>query len=122
VLTQVRLLTGVGRFRELSYIIDILVSHDEFETLLSKNAEKVTHYLTPTLYITLQEEQFKTALLDYLKKYHNSDSEKLRMVAGKFMMHREQAKAIEEQAKMLVKSLRRKTLGECDQGNTRRFT
>ena len=67
--------------------------------------------------MTFQEEQFKTALLDYLKKYHNSDSEKLRMVAGKFMMHREQAKAIEEQAKMLIKSLRKKTLGEYNYGD-----
>jgi len=66
----------------------------------------------PPLYMILQEEQFKTALLDYLKKYNNSDSEKLRMVAGKFMMHREQAKAIEEQAKRLVKSLKRRTLGQ----------
>lgn len=37
-----RLLTGIGRFREMSYIIDILVYNHEFETLLSKNAEKVT--------------------------------------------------------------------------------
>jgi len=38
---QVRLLTGIGRFREMSYIIDVMVYNDEFETLLSKNAEKV---------------------------------------------------------------------------------
>ena len=34
------------------------------------------------------------------------------MVAGKFLMYREQAKAIEEQAKSLVKSLKKKKLGE----------
>lgn len=34
------------------------------------------------------------------------------MVAGKFLMHREQAKAIEEQARSLVKSLKRKKLGK----------
>ena len=62
-------------------------------------------------YLSLKEEQFKTALLDYLKKYHNTDGEKLRMVAGKFLMYREQAKAIEEQARSLVKSLKRKKLG-----------
>ena len=36
-----KLLTGIRRFREMSYIIDILVYNDEFETLLSKNVEKV---------------------------------------------------------------------------------
>lgn len=95
---MVRLLTGIRRFREMSYIIDILVYNNEFETLLSKNVEK--------------EEQFKTALLDYLKKYHSNDTDKLRMVAGKFLMHREQAKAIEEQAKLLVRSLKKRKLGE----------
>lgn len=34
------------------------------------------------------------------------------MVAGKFLMYREQAKAIEEQARSLVRSLKRKKLGE----------
>ena len=108
-----RLLTGIGRFREMNYIIDILVYNHKFETLLSKNAEKVINEMFSILLslILLQEEQFKTALLDYLKKYHTNDSEKLQMVAGKFLMYREQAKAIEEQARLLVKSLRRRKLG-----------
>ena len=38
---KVRLLTGIRRFREMGYIIDILVCNNEFETLLSKNVEKV---------------------------------------------------------------------------------
>lgn len=64
------------------------------------------------MHLSAKEEQFKTALLDYLKKYHSTDTEKLRMVAGKFMMYREQGKAIEGQARSLVKSLRRRKLGE----------
>ena len=39
---KVKLLTGIRRFREMSYIIDILVYNDEFETLLSKNVDKVS--------------------------------------------------------------------------------
>ena len=43
-----KLLTGIKRFREMSYIIDILVYNDEFETLLSKNVEKVNILLGVT--------------------------------------------------------------------------
>ena len=38
-----RLLIGIGRFKEMSYIIGLLMQHDEFESLLSyKGTEKVT--------------------------------------------------------------------------------
>ena len=37
-----RLLIGIGRFKEMSYIIGLLMQHDEFESLLSdKGTEKV---------------------------------------------------------------------------------
>ena len=42
-----RLLIGIGRFKEMSYIIGLLMQHDEFESLLSyKGTEKVTKIYT----------------------------------------------------------------------------
>ncbi len=41
---QVRLLTGIGRFHEMSYIIAQLLENDEFESLLHKGVEKVCGY------------------------------------------------------------------------------
>ena len=42
-LLQVRLLTGVGRFNEMSYIFDTLFEHEYFELLCRKGIEKVTY-------------------------------------------------------------------------------
>ena len=38
---QVRLLTGIGRFHEMSYIIGLLLEYDEFESLVHTGVEKV---------------------------------------------------------------------------------
>ena len=38
---QVRLLTGIGRFHEMSYIIGLLLECDEFESLVHAGVEKV---------------------------------------------------------------------------------
>lgn len=44
-LSQVRLLIGIARFKEMSYIIGLLMKHDEFESLIMyKGTEKVTIY------------------------------------------------------------------------------
>ena len=40
-LSQVRLLTGVGRFHEMGYIIQLLLECDEFESLVHPEVEKV---------------------------------------------------------------------------------
>ena len=39
---KVRLLTGIGRFHEMSYIIRILLKYDEFESLVHTGVEKVS--------------------------------------------------------------------------------
>ena len=39
---QVRLLTGVGRFNEMSYIFDTLFEHEHFELLCRRGIDKVT--------------------------------------------------------------------------------
>ena len=40
---QVRLLTGIGRFYEMAYILQILMENDQFESLLHTGLEKVDH-------------------------------------------------------------------------------
>ena len=49
--------------------------------------------------------------MEYLKRYHTGDTEKCQMVALKFGMFRELAKAQEEQAKRDMKKIRPKLLG-----------
>jgi spatacsin len=41
---QTRLLTGVGRYNEMTYIFDALQQNHQFELLLGKGKEKVTLY------------------------------------------------------------------------------
>ncbi|KAL4227664.1 Spastic paraplegia 11 (autosomal recessive) [Mactra antiquata] len=89
-----RLLTGVGRYNEMTYIFDALQQNHKFELLLGKGKEKET--------------KLKTAILDYLKRYHPSDTETYTMVALKFMMYREIAQLLEDNANKILESLQRK--------------
>ena len=41
VCVQVRLLTGIGRFYEMDYILQLLMENDQFESLLHTGLEKV---------------------------------------------------------------------------------
>ncbi|TSK13422.1 Spatacsin [Bagarius yarrelli] len=71
----VRLLTGIGRYNEMTYIFDLLIQNHRFEMLLRKKVESNT--------------RLKTALLDYIKRCLPGDSEKYNMVALCFSMRRE---------------------------------
>uniref|UniRef100_A0A8B9GUZ2 Spatacsin C-terminal domain-containing protein n=1 Tax=Astyanax mexicanus TaxID=7994 RepID=A0A8B9GUZ2_ASTMX len=71
----VRLLTGIGRYNEMTYVFDLLNQNHRFEMLLRKKVESNT--------------RLKTALLDYLKRCLPGDSEKHNMVALCFSMRRE---------------------------------
>uniref|UniRef100_A0A3Q3EM06 SPG11 vesicle trafficking associated, spatacsin n=1 Tax=Labrus bergylta TaxID=56723 RepID=A0A3Q3EM06_9LABR len=68
----VRLLTGIGRYNEMTYIFDLLHQNHRFEMLLRKKSSSL-----------------KTALLDYIKRCLPADSEKHNMVALCFSMRRE---------------------------------
>ena len=57
-----------------------------------------------------QEEQLQVALMDYLRKQHPDDHEKMQMVSLKFGMFRELAKTTEEQAKKDLHRIRSKHL------------
>ncbi|XP_064608291.1 spatacsin-like [Liolophura sinensis] len=79
---MIRLLTGVGRYSEMSYIFDALKQNHQFELLLRKGMEK--------------EDRLKVAMLDYLKRFHSTDSDSFTMVALNFTMYREIAQMLEE--------------------------
>ncbi|XP_047591702.1 spatacsin isoform X1 [Lutra lutra] len=72
---MVRLLTGIGRYNEMTYIFDLLHKKHYFEVLMRKKLDP-----SGTL---------KTALLDYIKRCHPGDSEKHNMIALCFSMCRE---------------------------------
>nr|XP_005999754.1 PREDICTED: spatacsin isoform X1 [Latimeria chalumnae] len=72
---MVRLLTGISRYNDMTYIFDLLHQNHRFEMLLRKKVES--------------NGLLKTALLDYIKRCHPGDSEKHNMVALCFSMCRE---------------------------------
>lgn len=75
----VRLLTGIRRYNEMTYIFDLLHQNHRFEMLLRKKMATDRG----------QSSSLKTALLDYLKRCLPGDSEKHNMVALCFSMRRE---------------------------------
>ncbi|XP_076465994.1 spatacsin-like [Babylonia areolata] len=79
---MMRLLTGIGRYSEMTYIFDYLQQHHQFEMLLRKGIDK--------------EEKLKTAILDYLKRFHSDDKDTYSMVALNFSMYREIAHLLDE--------------------------
>ncbi|KAM9854856.1 spatacsin [Aulostomus maculatus] len=104
----VRLLTGIGRYNEMTYVFDLLHQNHRFEMLLRKKVDTDRG----------QSSSLKTALLDYLKRCLPADSEKHNMVALCFSMRREigenhemaartQLKIIESQAWVVTPDLKR---------------
>ncbi|NWV24546.1 SPTCS protein, partial [Origma solitaria] len=71
----VRLLTGIGRYNEMTYIFELLHQKHYFEVLMRKKLD--------------QSGTLKAALLDYTKRWRPGDSEKHNMIALCFSMCRE---------------------------------
>lgn len=91
----VRLLTGIGRYNEMTYIFDLLHQNHRFEMLLRKKMDTDRG----------QSSGLKTALLDYLKRCLPGDSEKHNMVALCFSMRREIGENHEIAARTLLKMI-----------------
>nr|XP_006811672.1 PREDICTED: spatacsin-like [Saccoglossus kowalevskii] len=87
----VRMLTGVGRYSEMTYIIDIIIKAQRFELLFIKGKK---------------DDKLKVALLDYLKKYYPDDKDIFTMMALKFNMYREIAELLQSDAKRFLKELK----------------
>ncbi|GAB6018763.1 spastic paraplegia 11 (autosomal recessive) [Chamberlinius hualienensis] len=88
---MMRLLIGMGRFSEMSYIFDILKSH-KVKLLIKEGLEKVPGY--------------KLALLDYMKRFHSNDTDSFTMIALHFRMYREIAETLEKMAKSFLTDLK----------------
>ncbi|XP_072134103.1 spatacsin [Mobula birostris] len=86
---MVRLITGVGRYNDMTYIFDLLHENHRFEMLLRKNV--------------VSNGGLKTALLDYIKRCLPGDSEKHNMVAFCFSMCREIGENHESAARVQLK-------------------
>uniref|UniRef100_U3FLG5 Spatacsin isoform 1 n=1 Tax=Callithrix jacchus TaxID=9483 RepID=U3FLG5_CALJA len=85
----VRLLTGIGRYNEMTYIFDLLHKKHYFEVLMRKKLDP-----SGTL---------KTALLNYIKRCRPGDSEKHNMIALCFSMCREIGENHEAAARIQLK-------------------
>ncbi|XP_063001013.1 spatacsin-like [Elgaria multicarinata webbii] len=94
----VRLLTGIGRYHEMTYIFDLLHEKHHFEVLMRK-----TLHPSGTL---------KTALLDYIKRCRPGDSEKHNMIALCFSMCREIGENHEAAANVQLKLIESQPWGK----------
>ena len=74
----VKLMCGIGRYREMFYCFEILIKNDQFEALLGQFTDKQTNSL-------------KMAILSYLNEYHPKNKEYYKMAASHFMMYTELA-------------------------------
>nr|XP_008120270.1 PREDICTED: spatacsin [Anolis carolinensis] len=95
----VRLLTGIGRYNEMTYIFDLLHDKHHFEVLMRKKLDP-----SGTL---------KTALLDYIKRCRPGDSEKHNMIALCFSMCREIGENHEAAAHVQLKLIESQPWEEC---------
>lgn len=85
----VKLLMGVGRYRDMYYCFEILLKNDQFESLLGQfDGERCNG--------------FKDAIIAYLHEYHSDDKENYRLVALHFQMFHELAQTSESEAKHII--------------------
>ncbi|XP_078112486.1 spatacsin isoform X1 [Sander vitreus] len=98
----VRLLTGIGRYNEMTYVFDLLHQNHRFEMLLRKKMDTDRG----------QSSSLKTALLDYIKRCLPADSEKHNMVALCFSMRREIGENHEMAARTQLKIIESQAWGE----------
>lgn len=87
----VRLLTGIGRYTEMSYVFDILRENDQFEFLLRKGSRR--------------DNALKVALLDYLKKFCPDNRDLYKIVALHFALFSEVALLWEREAHGVIRNL-----------------
>ncbi|KAK7078580.1 hypothetical protein SK128_028400 [Halocaridina rubra] len=88
---MVRLLTGVGRYGEMSYIIDALREHDQFEPLLGRGSEQKGC-----------KSGLDRALVHYLRSKYPDDTDTLILVALHFFLYSEVASMWAADAEKLV--------------------
>lgn len=85
----VKLLMGVGRYRDMYYCFETLIKHDQFESLLGQFDEERANGL-------------KDAIISYLREHHPDDKENYRLAALHFQMFHELAQISESEARMII--------------------
>lgn len=85
----VRLLMGVGRYRDMYYCFETLMQNDQFESLLGQFDDDRVHGL-------------KEAIISYLREHHPEDKENYRLTALHFHMFQELAQISEEEARATI--------------------
>ncbi|XP_058814826.1 spatacsin [Topomyia yanbarensis] len=85
----VKLLVGIGRYREMYYCFETLIKHDQFESLLGQFEERHTNGL-------------KAAIISYLHEHCPDRKEYFRLAALHFMMYKETAEMYETEAKSTI--------------------
>ena len=88
----VKLLTGIGRYRDMYYCFETLIKNDQFESLLGQFDEKRTSLL-------------KTAIISYLHEHCPENNEHFRLAAVHFLMYKELAEMWENEAKSTIAKL-----------------
>lgn len=82
----VRLLIGIGRYRDMYYCFETLIKNDQFESLLGQFDEDQTIGL-------------KEAIISYLHEHYPDDTENYRLTALHFQMFHELAQISEKDAR-----------------------
>jgi spatacsin len=95
-LLMVCLLASIGKYNEMQYVFDILKENDKFELLFTKELCK--------------EDQLRLAVMDYLKRFHATDTQTMALVAKNFGMHRAFAQHLEQTAGTQLQAIRGKTV------------
>lgn len=93
----VRLLYGIGRYREMYYCFDILIKFDQFELLLGQFGDKYSDNL-------------RRSLLTYLNEYHPENKDFYNMTIFHFRMHYEIAQKWENEAMAMKDELIREEI------------
>lgn len=85
----VKLLMGVGRYRDMYYCFETLIKNEQFECLLGHFDEDRVN-------------GFKDAIISYLREYHPEDKENYRLAALHFHMYQELAQMSESDARSTI--------------------
>lgn len=85
----VKLLMGVGRYRDMYYCFEILLKNEQFESLLGQFDEE-------------HGNGFKDAIIAYLREHRPDDKENYRLAALHFQMFQELAQISESEARTIV--------------------
>lgn len=95
---MVKMLTGISRYTEMTYIFEIIKANHQFEFLLSQ----FNHILRQQ---DSKKNVLKMALLEFLKTYWPQDAELKQLVALHFQMHSEVAELLKIEASDIIKRM-----------------